>query len=116
MAALSILQLVWAMLILRISLRPPEALQAWIAPHFDPGIIYAIYSGVHGLYTLIGIAFSVLLRSRGWMRAAAVASAVPGPGLLFGIFQVPLGIVLFRRLGHSRWEQFFRWQEALQKQ
>ena len=116
MAALSGLQLCWAIGILYVSIKPPAALQDWIPPRFDPGIVYAIYSGVHGLYTLIGIGFSILLRSRAWMRAAAFATAVPGPGVLFGLFQVPLGIVLFRRLNHSRWEHFFRWQEGLQKQ
>lgn len=110
LTALSILQIVWAALIFYAS---TSAAGPFADIPFSPGVVYSSYSGVHALYTLLGVLLSVLVRSRRWMRAAALACAVPGPGVLFGLVQVPVGVFLFRRLGQKRWEQFFQWHESI---
>ncbi|MBL8018465.1 MAG: hypothetical protein JNM27_02270 [Leptospirales bacterium] len=103
------LQMLWALAILYFSTRPPAFAAHIISPHFDPGIVYSIYSGVHALYVIIGASFSVLLRSRGWIRASAFASAVPGPGVLFGLLQVVPAILIFRKVQGPQWDSFFKW-------
>lgn len=101
--------MLWALAILYFSTRPPAFAAHIISPHFDPGIVYSIYSGVHALYVIIGASFSVLLRSRGWIRASAFASAVPGPGVLFGLIQVVPAILIFRQVQGPQWDSFFKW-------
>ncbi len=105
------LQLLWAAAVFVVSILPPIWLRSMSTPTFLPGIIYALYSGTVALYLLVCTGLAHLLASRGWLRMAFFASVLPGPGILFGVVQVFPAFVALRRLGETRWENFFHWME-----
>ncbi|MCB1324255.1 MAG: hypothetical protein KDK35_03480 [Leptospiraceae bacterium] len=100
----------WSALVFYFSLQPAEWLRSPGHPHFLPGILYSWYGTMHGFYIMLGVGLSHFLASRGWLRAAAIGSMVPGPGFLFGILQIAPAYRIFRRLGEREWLRFFEWR------
>ncbi|MBU44904.1 MAG: hypothetical protein CMN76_16910 [Spirochaetaceae bacterium] len=81
---------------------------------YRPLVIYALYSMLHGFYVLIACGMARYLRSKGWLRTALLFSVVPTPGVLFGLFQIPLALYFLNALRDPLWDEFFRWQTRLQ--
>lgn len=104
-------QIAWAVWIFYTSTHPPAWLRPYSNPHYHPGVLYSVYSALHGAYLLIAVGLCTLLASRGWLRAAALGSAIPFFGIGFGLFQSVPGWLIFRELRQERWVQFFAWRE-----
>lgn len=100
----------WSAGVFVFSVRPPAFLSAFSHPLFHPGIIYSWYSCLHAFYVLLAVGLAHFLASRGWLRAAALACVIPGPGFLFGLAFILPASRIYRRLGAPEWKQFFEWK------
>ncbi|MBX7057196.1 MAG: hypothetical protein K1X75_03975 [Leptospirales bacterium] len=101
---------VWGSLCFYFSLRPPHFLGLEDIAPLRAGVYYSWYACVHSFYVALAVALAYFLASRGWLRAAALACAIPGPGFLFNLPLIPFAWHLHRRLGEPEWRQFFEWR------
>ena len=110
----------WAFAVFYFSVRRPEWLLALLpeglrasqenATPFIPGVLYSWYACMHSFYIALGVVLCHLLVSRGWLRAAAMAAAVPGPGLFFSLPQMLPALRILRAAGRDEWKKFFEWR------
>ena len=107
----AIAQIIWTSVVFYYSVAPPEILKPYSNPNWHPGVLYSVYSGLHAGYVLVCLLLGSFLYSRGWIRAAAFASLIPGPGFLFGIFTILPAAIVFYNLGKPHWKIFFAWRD-----
>ena len=110
-AATALLQMAWALAVLYASRHRPEALLLHGPAETQAATVYAAYSGIAAFFVGVATFWSWFLDSRGWLRTAAFASAIPGFGILFGLLQIMPGILVYRTLGQREWVDFFAWRE-----
>lgn len=111
-----LLQYIWCIGLFAISVNPPDyLLEDPSHKSFHAGVVYSIYSGLHCSYMLICVFFSWFLGSRGWLRAAFFANAIPGPGALFGLIQLYPCYRIYKHLDQLHWKVFFDWYAKHQK-
>ena len=110
-AATAAIQMGWAVCVLYVSTRRPDIVPYSGMVTFQPGIVYAAYSGMQSFFLGAAIFLCWFLNSRGWLRAAAFASMIPGLGILFGAVQILPGLLIFRALRAQPWIHFFAWRE-----
>lgn len=103
---------VWSFAVFYCSVRPPAWLPflAGLETPFMPGVLYSWYACMHSFYIALSVLLCHMLISRGWLRAAAVAAAVPGPGFLFGLPQLIPAVQIYRAAGQAEWKKFFEWR------
>ncbi len=103
---------VWACAVFYVSVRPP----AWLPVLADqptpimPVVLYSWYACMHSFYIALSVFLSHMLISRGWLRAAAIAALVPGPGFLFSLPQLIAAARIYRAAGRPEWKKFFEWR------
>lgn len=100
----------WGCLCFYFSLRPPLAISALYGAPLRAGVYYSWYACVHCFYVALSVGLAYFLASRGWLRAAALACAIPGPGLLFNLPFLLIAWRIYRRLHAPAWKQFFEWR------
>ncbi|MCR9144881.1 MAG: hypothetical protein NXI24_21770 [bacterium] len=103
---------VWAFAVFYWSVSPPTwlPLPAGAETPFMPGVLYSWYACMHSFYIALGVFLCHMLISRGWLRAAAFAAMVPGPGFLFSLPQIVSAVRIYRAAGRNEWKKFFEWR------
>ncbi len=107
----------WAGLSFYWSVRPPEWLTALLIGYglefstpFVPGVLYSWYACMHSFYIALSVGLSHMLISRGWMRTAAFAAALPGPGFALSLLQMIPAVRIWLSLNETEWRKFFEWR------
>jgi hypothetical protein len=108
--ALAALDALWSFGFFYCSLRPPLWLAAYVDTPFVPGVLYSWYACMHSFYIALCVGLGHFLVSRGWLRAAAFAAAIPGPGFLLSLPQMIPAFWIFHTMGREAWQKFFEWR------
>jgi hypothetical protein len=105
----------WSLIVFYFSVRPPAwvPVLAGLKTPFVPGVLYSWYACMHSFYIALSVFLCHMLISRGWLRAAAFAAMIPGPGFLFGLPQWIPAAQIYRAAGRSDWKKFFEWRHRV---
>ena len=106
-------EFLWAGILFFYCMNPPDFLAPYSRPYFNDGIIYCTYSVLHAAYIFICLLLSRFLISRGWLRAAALGSMIPGFGIFFGLLQIVPAWIIFHELKKTEWVKFFQWRSRI---
>ncbi|MFN3604640.1 MAG: hypothetical protein ACK4UJ_08015 [Leptonema sp. (in: bacteria)] len=69
--------------------------------------IYSMNSILHSFYIILASLFSYFLRSKQWFRSALIFNLFPFIGFLFGMIQIPIAVIILKKIQTKQWEAFF---------
>ncbi len=69
--------------------------------------IYSMYVILHSFYIMLACIMSFFLKSKQWFRSILYFNLFPFVGVFFGLIQIPIAIILLKKINTKEWNDFF---------